>query len=569
MKRALAILAVCSLFGFLAFGQGSLSGEWSLTATFDFGYVGSCTGLTYSGIDISSTLSLSYTICNWTFTSKSTFAETGFSAQQFSGSLVVGPYTFSTTMDFIPSLASEYQNHYAVSTPQTNSECCRWWSEATKFEPAFDKWKVTGSWTFGGVDLEAMFLLDLNNINPVYKGFFVGTYASLTTANWDKDAVQTACATVYNGSGWRFKISGTVNGCTFTSYTYFGLSEMDAQDYAEYIASLSGSRVTDYSLGKSGHITVANDNCDVGFTEEYLHLQGLSFGCIEYELALKITCTNGFESISFLLDDLPLLCCGVTTDLLLKFSVADKSVSLLPKFTMDYACVDFDIGVDFSDHTINGFAIYGLSVSYEWSDCLKFTSDTSFNSTYHKIASPIYGGGYVYDLVPAIICSEKPPVSSDKKGDFKVWCVAKERYNIWEKFGIEVCAPGCCGGEVKFTVTNYFGDHEVLKAWGWKYYVGGAWKDGGFFDFDTSDDVKNLSDLVTKTGTTLTAPTSPAVTKLTTIKYYAADTNALFNWAKTAVALTIPATDSINIKASLSVTAFGWENFDIGFTFKF
>jgi len=553
MKRALALLAACSLFGFLAFGQGTLSGSWSLTTEFDFG--GLTCNLVTPSIDISSTLSLSYTICGWTFTSKSTFSETGFSAQQFTGTGNVGPLTFSTTMDFVPALASAYTNKY-----QTASDCCYWTSVPTSFTPAFDKWKVSGTLEFGGVTLDALFMLDLNNINPTYTGFFDETGA------WQANAVQTKCSTVYNGSGWRFKVAGTLNGCTITSYTYFGLSEMDAHDYAVSIAGVSGSRVTDYSLGKSGYITVANNECNPGFTEEYLHLSGLSFGCVNFEAALKITCTDGFDSLSILIDDLPFFCCGVTTDLLLEFSVTDKELSLLPKFSMDYACVNFDIGVDFSDHTISGFIIYGLSVSYDWSDCLKFTSDTSFSSTYHKIASPIYGGGYVYDLVPAIICSTNPPVTGtleEHHGLYKLSCVAKERYTIWEKFAVDVCLPGCCGGEVKFNVTTYFGDHQVLKYYAWKYYVNGVEVDHGFVDVDTTDSVDDITD-VTFTGTAASTGAS-----LLEEKSYADSTNALFNWAKTSVALTIPATDAISINASFVVTAFGWDSFDLGFTFKF
>jgi len=299
---------------------------------------------------------------------------------------------------------------------------------------------------------------------------------------------------------------------------------------------------------------------------------------VNFEAALKITCTDGFDSLSILIDDLPFFCCGVTTDLLLKFSVTDKELSLLPKFSMDYACVNFDIGVDFSDdHTINGFTIYGLSVSYDWSDCLKFTSDTSFSSTYHKIASPIYGGGYVYSLVPAIICSTNPPVTLVNEvpdGLYKVSCVAKERYTVWEKFAVDVCLPGCCGGEVKFNVTTYFGDHEVLKAYAWSYYVGPSTTavQDGKVDLVPGDGVDTVVEIFEAAGVSLPTPTTTLTSGkayLYQAKYYVADTNALFNWAKTSVALTIPATDAINIKASFVVTAFGWDSFDIGFTFKF
>jgi len=91
MKRALAILAVCSLFGFVGFGQlsGTWEGEILLIGT-------GAPSLT------STTLTLNYMFNGWTLTSISGFDSTGFVSQEFEASGAFGPLTVSGDMVFDP-----------------------------------------------------------------------------------------------------------------------------------------------------------------------------------------------------------------------------------------------------------------------------------------------------------------------------------------------------------------------------------------------------------------------------------------------------------------------------------
>ena len=97
MKRALAILAVASMFGFAGLAQ--ITGTWDVTL--EFGPLGTTCTTLYPSIGISSDLTLNYEFCGWTFSSISSFDESGFASQEFSASGALGPLTLSSTMDFI------------------------------------------------------------------------------------------------------------------------------------------------------------------------------------------------------------------------------------------------------------------------------------------------------------------------------------------------------------------------------------------------------------------------------------------------------------------------------------
>lgn len=93
MKRALAILMVCGLFGFA--GMAQFSGEWSTTLNV----------LPSLGLE-ESTLTLKYTFNGWTLTSISTFDPT-FSKQHFKLDGTIGPSTVKGEMVFDPAETDE------------------------------------------------------------------------------------------------------------------------------------------------------------------------------------------------------------------------------------------------------------------------------------------------------------------------------------------------------------------------------------------------------------------------------------------------------------------------------
>ena len=542
MKRALAILAVASMFGFAGLAQ--ITGTWDVTL--EFGPLGTTCTTLYPSIGISSDLTLNYEFCGWTFSSISSFDESGFASQEFSASGALGPLTLSSTMDFIPAFATAYTNSY-----QTASNCCYWKETPTSTTPKFDSWDVTADLTFGGVDLEVYFLLEANNETQVtYTGYFTGTFPNLTFV---QTASQTTCPTAKNGSGWRIKLAGSLNGCTITSYTYFGMTEADA-------TSTVGCPV----IGKKGTFTMAED-CDVSFTEEYLTIEDVSFACMTLDMALKVSCT-GFDYFKVILGDISFLpwlnlTAGIT------FTTTSKDFVLCGTIAaVGDVCFSVDAAIDSpGDGSITSISIYGISVSYEFSDCLKFTSDTSFNTTKHSIKSPIYGGSSIWSYYPAVVCS------NDTVTDYyKIQCVDSERYVFWEKFGVEFCGPGCCGGQWELSVDNYFGKKETLDWFGWAYYDGSNWTyyvyDGGTEYFTEA----KWKEYYEAEGATWSPTVTSGKESVSSVKDYDAATSAtLFGWAETEVDFTLPVSTSFSITGGLDVSVYGWESFELGFSLSF
>jgi len=611
MKRALAILAACSLFGTFALGQ-TFSGEWDFTLTISpstWGalgayFQGACIG---SGdlITLSSDFTLTYEVCGWALSSVSGFDEHGFSSQQFTANYLLGPFTFEATMNFIPTAVTEYKHYISssiVDEVQTGHYaakdwlCCNFGAVPTKWEPKFDDLKVTAEVSFGGVTLGALAFLEQGYFDKTYEGFFELTGTAYDgTFSWNAEQTHSTCTTYKNGIGWRFMISGQVGDCTLTSYTYFNLTERSKAAATARAIALGGGYLTDLELGKSGSgFYIANEydldgdgvpECVTGFTEEYLLLEGLTFACTTIDMALTITCA-GFDKFEVLFDDVPFPCCGISFDALVSFGLTSKTVTILPKLTADWACLVFDVQVDFTtDHTLAGLAIRGISIEYSFNDCSKIVSDTSFdglNDTYHVVASAVTGGKKAWYLAPSIMCATqevKPVVTTQEDkvvvegGKWLPVCLDQVKYHIWEKFGIELCGPGCCGGEYEFSAYTYFGDKYELAGYGFAYYDGTNW--AYYWTETVGAAPAPETDFATKYETATGSAWSPAGAKagkasVTNVSYYKAATNDnLFSWVKTDVDLSIPVSDSIKITAGLVVSVFGFDSIDLGFTFTF
>ena len=559
-----------------------------------------------TGITVASDLTLNYAICGWTFSSVSGFDMMGFSSQKFTAEGALGPVTISSTMNFMPAAVTayvnklegfdvewEYREIYGDEAPYWAyfDECCRWRHIPKDWAPKFDDWTVEASLDFAGASVGVLFFLERGNYDKTYYGYFYwdGQGDFWDWVNWDSvqnwDFVQTksmtTCTTYQNGAGWKFTLSGSVNGCTITSYTYFNLYEYD---YDTYMALL-GETLTDYSLAKSGEyeISVAcgtEAECCPGFTEEYLLLEGLGFCCgMTVDMALKMTC-SGFDSFKVLFNDIPFLCCGITFDFLVDFSLTSKTVSLKPKVAIGEDCLVFDVGVDFKDATISGLSIYGLTYKCELADCLKFTVDTSFDTTMHKIKSDIVGRWF-WDLVPAIVCSSEPPAEVVLEEDvfvdgyYKLECWKAEYWEVFESLKVEACLPGCCGGEATIEATTYFGKPYRLDFYGWAYWDGDEW---AYYkrDFDETDELDSLVGdtydvehgyaLIDESTLTGKAGKAKLVKKA---HYDPISGNTLFGWCETEVSVSVPISANISITADLGFSVYGWENLDLGFAFTF
>jgi len=129
MKRALAILAACSLFGFAGFAQfsGTWEGEILLVGT-------DAPSLT------SSTLTLDYTFNGWTLTSVSGFESDEFSSQKFEASGAFGPIEIEGSMAFNP-----------AATDTIEWECDTQTGSVEATGPVYKCASLAASVEFGGV----------------------------------------------------------------------------------------------------------------------------------------------------------------------------------------------------------------------------------------------------------------------------------------------------------------------------------------------------------------------------------------------------------------------------------
>lgn len=125
MKRALVISLICVLG--LAFSglAATLSGSWDTDIDID------PQALTIAAlIDLDTVLTVIYTIGDWTFTSVTDLAETGWTDQDFSVAGVLGAFTLTSALDFVP------------------------------VTPAFTSWVTTAAVSIAGVSFTSTFTLD-------------------------------------------------------------------------------------------------------------------------------------------------------------------------------------------------------------------------------------------------------------------------------------------------------------------------------------------------------------------------------------------------------------------------
>lgn len=576
MKKAL-VLALVFTFGLgIAAFAGPLSGTWDTSISID----PSAVDFGDFFVSFSSTLAVDFTVGGWVFGSSSTFSAIGYSAQSFTAVGVLGAFSFDTTMKFIPMAVTA--TAYAVltstemetlfGTTQTAPTNVLWTAcpvfvGVNTTAPVFDDWTVSGSVSIAGVNFEGLFFLEGwgGGTTTTTMGYFYWSGSAYTQTG------TTVVAAGNTGAGWRFKMSGDVApGVTLTSYTYFNLSQADA-------TSTVGCPV----IGKKSTFSIASDDCDVTFTEEYITLEGLGFGCVtDIDLALKLTC-DGFSYFKVVVGNIPFLS-FVDLQFGITFSETSKVVTLCGSMdALGGDCFSIDVGlntVSFSDATITSLEIYGISVAYTWNG-ISFSSDTSFNTTEHAIKGNIYGPDEIAFLVPltgmtetttcvdecitVVTVSDVCSIGAEGIGYYEFVCVPTEYYEVWETFGIESAGDACCGGAFDFSIDIYFGTRYVLDAYAWVYLCDGLvaehvvmastaydaaadWASYGLFTYTTHDALW--------TGTHYTAT---------------AGAGTLFGWVETELAAEFGIASNFSINFGLGISVYGWESLDFGFELTF
>ena len=563
MKKVF-VIAITMILGLgLAAFAGPLTGSWASSLVVDPA-ASSFTSLT-------STLAVDYTVSGWTFGSSSGFTLSGFSSQSFTAGGSFGAFTLSSTMTFNPMFVTgkDYSAFWlAVEEDITQTfatTICPITSTATT-TPRFLTWKTEGSVSIAGVELGALFYIDNSNYDVVLTDYLTELVAVAVDKTTLHDAYD--CASYLNGSGWRFKVAGSIGDITATSYTYFNLTETPAS--------------TTYcpAVGMSGTLHIAAADCVAAFTEEYILLEGIALGCATIDAGLSITCYD-FGYLSLVAKDIAI---GgwLELDFGLKFTTTAKSYDFCLSATMPESdCFTIEFGLNNGTHpntdgAIESINFYGIGFTYNW-DGITFTSSTELSAN-SALFSTAGAYDYMYNsttysyLVPYTgrnkACSTVTPTAADyytvQNAYYELKCVYTERYRLWEKFIIDIDADACCGGLLDLTISTWFGENQVL-------------------DYVAYDIVLAESSAVAPTasmkylyggptGATATAAATAVLYDKVTFKKDYTTTGAgttLFDWAKTEVDASVGVASNITLDLGFNVSAFGWESLEVGFTFTF
>jgi len=555
MKRALVLsLAVILGLGVGAFGQ--ITGYWSTTLGID--------PQPLAFTSMASTLKVDYALSGWTFGSVSTFNIAGFSAQAFKVAGSLGAFTLVTNMKFnpidvsvrtssLPQSSSLMLMHDAVYTNGFSGVCPVTYT-ATTWLPAFSTWDVTIGASIAGVAVEAYVLQDYSAANALttLNAFYVGGVqtSSLTCAS-----------TLAEGMGWRLKVAGSFGAVKVTRYTYFNLGEYT-------IFAMNESAVWCPAVGKAGVFEIAYAGCNFPFTEEYVLVQGLSFGCATVDAALSILC-GGFANVELVVSNIALgnwgqFSFGIT------FTTNHKSVATCITLTpLAGPCFTVEIG-GFQGTKLESLELYGFKFASTFGG-VKFTSITELSAASELMSSATdytwLNGDEVGFLVPSadlLTCATTSPVVAAtyhavSEGRYAMACVTETKYQLWEKFIIDVDADACCGGLFDLTVSTWFGDQYVLDSYGYFVVLAHA------TTYGTATTLYGIAPVAPAT-----ALTDKAYDRVFPVAHYAVGTQTqLFNWAKTDVALAVGIGSNVSLSAGFNLSVYGWDKITFGFKWSF
>jgi len=132
----------------------------------------------------------------------------------------------------------------------------------------------------------------------------------------------------------------------------------------DYIGTLSADPLT---------LTVRfQDDCTgIRFKQVAARLKSLCWGiCGD---AMLLLTESGFEYLEFKARDLFPICCGISFDASMKFTVDEKAVSITPKWKdVGEGCIKVYGDVQWADNAVGGIELYGAKIRYRSDErCLK------------------------------------------------------------------------------------------------------------------------------------------------------------------------------------------------------
>jgi hypothetical protein len=614
MKRALAFACVLLLgVGFASFAQ--FSGTWETTVDF---YPAALTFAEFADFD--SDLDVTYAVSDWEFTMESSFDPTGLTAMDFAVEGILGAFTLTAEVGFIPMFVTEYTVVY--DDPQTASACygVGWVYDSvtvTKVtKPLFDDLAIESEVSIAGVTFGGRFMLfgeQLTSANYGYT-YFDGIPAPLgdgaIVAGVDP-LVKTFSAG--NGSGWKFWGSGSVGGMDVTAQAWFNLEDPFGSLYGFYQTYVMASPPLSYMFLDSGYYSLVCEDCIGRFTGLDILLEGFSFACTDVSIFTSFDCC-GWNGVYFLLEDIGLGCCwDISFDMLINFTVDSKSVTFQPDLTIANACFTIVAELDYTGGDEDGFSIDGINIlgvglSYTWNG-ITFTSMTSLDIAKNPILGGYSKSGLIYspdyvavwspviyteaeweidDGVCTLITDPAPTWAVDENGEgfYELKTFSCEMAEVWEYFEIAVDGDGCCGGGFDLEVAFYFGDIKTLSDLDGTYRLDlngdGDYSDTNeelvvYGDGDTNDGGGSYPDgYISKwsEGCDCCPCDDPCSQELAEVEWDATYTGTesgarLFDWVKTTIEGSIGMSSNFDLTFGLDVSTWGWEELSVGFEFTF
>ena len=308
--------------------------------------------------------------------------------------------------------------------------------------------QITGEWT-GTIDILPSVALESTTLTLNY-----------TVAGFDLSSIST-----FSGSGWtsqEFDVSGAIGPVNIsgemdfdpagpaykyskleTSMDFAGLSisgsvvhvvypYIDDYGYDDEYETCSGSApqtdsvILFYTMKVSADpfsATVRFADCCTGteFFDATIDLSGIGLCCgLTYDAELYFT-KAGFQYVSFSIDHLFDLCCGISFGASVKFGVDYKTVTVTPSWAGITGCVSVWGDLDANGGYIGGWDLKAWKIGCEFSDCNKLTIVTALDpSWYNSNVEDVFGD------------------------------------NEFEYIKIETCGAACCGGNWSLSAQTFF-----------------------------------------------------------------------------------------------------------------
>jgi len=444
MKRAL-VLSLIFLLG-LGFSTlaASLTGSWDT----DVKILPQQTNFN-DALGLKSVLKVDYMVGDWTFGSITTLTEDGWTDQDFSVTGVLGAFSLTSKLGFIPF------NTYVSTSPYLSYP---------KYDaPEFDSWVSTAAVSIAGVSFSAKLslwnpgdwafpLYDIlgnqtnskvlvgafcpstpddrgNDLSLELKGSGVAgdvTFAGTLTFGAPNEYYYSIGGPVFGWDGTKWNVIPGINAAVVAgnSITYGTFSALVFVPYDN-----TTTKYTSFKMGEpqeACELMFKDAECDLDWTGISITI-GFPFCCADITSKIAFDC-DGFDYASFtakgiVIPNLP----WVTLDTTVKFTTLSKTLTLSPTFDFGVmACFDLWISVDENPltagrgWTFNSLSIDGISLTcdigavtftgasywgtprvyYEHPFYFSATNDMSAYWEYYKIATKDDGccGPFGFDL---------------------------------------------------------------------------------------------------------------------------------------------------------------------------